>query len=547
MFSANLIQDLSDTISYNANIFFRENDTDSFNGDGSEFAVCDFAGGSQLIEGIEDDDLEELGLDDDDLCEGQFANPDALEDFLNVTAAAMFSDDEFNLDSFDDDELSGTGLLSDEAINNISSRFQESSGADFQWTIGNDLFGHSNQFIFGVSYFKGESDFDSVLELANLDPITRLTTGLGTGTFVDEEATSIITTTETESAYFTNTFDISEDLALTLSARMNNTDVELKDQSGVRPELNGKHDYFRINPAIGLNWALGESETVYVSYSESSRAPTPIELACNEGVFDVAVAFAIAAGEDPADVELECRLPNAFLADPPLDQVVAKRLELGLRGSANNFNYSASVFRTTNHDDILFQTTGRATGLFANVDKTRREGFDVSLSGNLQNLDWYAAYSFIRATFEDSFQVLSPNHDFADDEGEISVRSGDIMPGIPENQFKLGADYHLSDRFSIGFNLINNSDQYLRGDESNQLDTVDGYTTLGLRARYQVSDSLEVYARVTNALDKEYENFGLLGEEPGEVEVPIIEDFTVPVFLGPGAPRAGFVGIRYKF
>jgi hypothetical protein len=47
-------------------------------------------------------------------------------------------------------------------------------------------------------------------------------------------------------------------------------------------------------------------------------------------------------------------------------------------------------------------------------------------------------------------------------------------------------------------------------------------------------------------LDKEYESFGLLGEEPGELEVPVIEELTNPVFLGPGAPRAGFIGIRYS-
>ena len=30
--------------------------------------------------------------------------------------------------------------------------------------------------------------------------------------------------------------------------------------------------------------------------------------------------------------EFECRLPNAFLADPPLDDVVARSFELGSRG-----------------------------------------------------------------------------------------------------------------------------------------------------------------------------------------------------------------------
>ncbi|WP_245619818.1 TonB-dependent receptor [Methylomicrobium agile] len=49
---------------------------------------------------------------------------------------------------------------------------------------------------------------------------------------------------------------------------------------------------------------------MYGSYGESSRVPTPMELSC----------------ADPND---PCRLPNAFVSDPPLDQVVAKTWEGG--------------------------------------------------------------------------------------------------------------------------------------------------------------------------------------------------------------------------
>ena len=156
--------------------FYRKNKTNSFNGDGSEFAVCSLGGMPQLLDGIEGDDLEELGLDDDDICENQFADSDALEAFLNQTAAMMGSDDEFNLENFADD-LSGTGVLSDQAINNLSDRSQESIGADFQWTVRGNFLGYDSQVIAGGAYYRGESNFDAVLELANLDPISRLTLG----------------------------------------------------------------------------------------------------------------------------------------------------------------------------------------------------------------------------------------------------------------------------------------------------------------------------------------------------------------------------------
>ncbi len=538
--------DVTANISFGGNMFYRKNKTDSFNGDGSEFAVCSLGGTPQLLEEIEGDDLEELGLIDDDICNNQFANSDALEVFLNQTASMLNLDAEFNLENFADD-ISGSGILSDEGINNLSDRAQESTGADFQWTIRGNFLGYSSQIIAGGAYYRGESNFNSILELAQIDPISRLTLGLGTGTFVDSEATSINTKTESSSLYITNTMDLSSTLALTLSARGNYTNVVLRDRSGARPELNGDHDFPRVNPSLGLTWQASDSHTLYTSYSESSRTPTPIELACNEGVFDLAVAFAIEAGEDPGDVDLECRLPNAFLADPPLDDVIAKSFELGSRGFIKDIAYSLGLFHTVNKDDILFQTTGRSTGLFANVDKTRRAGIESSLQGRWRTFSWLAAYSYIDATFEDNFQALSPNHEFADDEGEITVSAGDRIPGIPQHQFKISSDYRFANGLSIGLDVLSNGGQVLRGDESNQLDEVSGYATVGMRARYSINEKLEVFAKVDNLLDRDYESFGLLGEEPGELEVPIIEDFTNPVFLGAGAPRAAFLGIRYNF
>ena len=546
MFTADFQHAFSTSVSFSANAYYRQNKTQSINGDGSEFAVCNFGGLPTLLEGLEEDDLDELGFDDDDVCDNQFNSAADLESFLNVAATAA-NEELFDLNPFESDELSGNGSLSDEAINNLSNRTQESNGVDLQWTLLGNFFGYNGQLIVGGSYFNGESTFNSALELSEIDPLTRLTTGLGTGVFVREEATSINTETETASLYLTNTVDLRDDLALTISARGNRTDVVLRDLSGRRPELNGNHRFTRLNPSVGLTWQMNKDHNLYGSYSESSRAPTPIELACNEGVFDLAVKFAIERGEDPEDVNFECRLPNAFLADPPLDDVVAESFEFGSRGYIKGLEYSAGIYYTTNRDDILFQTTGRSTGLFANVDKTRRTGFESQLDGKWKNLSWITSYSYVRATFESEFTALSPNHDFADGEGEISIESGDRIPGIPQHQLKLLTDYQITPEFSIGLDFISNSDQPIRGDESNQLENVDGYLVSTLRARYAFRNNVEAFLRVDNLFDNEFETFGLLGEEPGELEVPIIEDLTIPRFLGAAAPRSAFIGLRIKF
>ncbi len=101
------------------------------------------------------------------------------------------------------------------------------------------------------------------------------------------------------------------DVALTVSGRYNRTHVVLEDQ--IDDDLNGDHTFQRFNPAVGLTWRIGAA-TFYAGYSEASRAPSPVELTC-------------------ADEDDPCRLPNAFVADPPLEQVVAKTFEAGVRGA----------------------------------------------------------------------------------------------------------------------------------------------------------------------------------------------------------------------
>lgn len=543
---------ISSSIELSGNVFKRDNTTSSFNGDSSEFESCRYAGGEQSLfeeaDDTEDALSENLGINLDDICMGgqsNIRNFQDLEDLIEKSAVVAGLDpDQFELEDISGD-LSGTGIITGEAISNRSRREQTSTGFNSQMTFNAELLSRNNLLILGFAYLDGKSDFDASLELSELNSFTRSTQGLGVGTFYDEAATNIDTRTETVSWFFTDTLDITDKLSLTLSGRYNDADITLRDRSGESPELNGDHNFSRFNPAAGLSYSLYNEMTVYGSYGESNRMPTPLELACNEGVFELAQKFALAAGDDPDDIEFECRLPNAFLADPPLDDVVTTSYEVGMRGTFQGVSYQLGVFHTTNRDDIIFQTTGRSTGLFANVDKTLRRGFESALQGKSGKLDWYSSYSYIESTFEDNFMVLSPNHPSANDLGELSVERGDRIPGLPEHMFKLGGDYKIIESINAGLELVYNSNQVVRGDESNDLDTVDSFTLVNLRASYTASSKFLIFARVTNLFDEDYENFGLLGEDPSEV-VPGLTD-TRPLFLGAGAPRGGWIGFRYRF
>ena len=544
-FTLNGEHQLVDDVKLATTGYYRDIKTSSFNGDSAELLACELGGGDFLLEGLQEDALEQLGLDDDDICANNAlgaADPAALEVALNALLAA--GDEPFNLDDLTP-TLTGTRVIGDDAINNTSSRNQQTYGLDVQGAFERPLFGRDNHIVLGAAYSRGEARFVSVTELSDIDPNSRSSAGLGLGSFLSRDASNVVTSTGTWSVYGLDSFDFNSRLTVTAGGRFNSTAVKISDRSALRPELNGSHNFARFNPTVGATFELAKGNSAYANYSESSRAPTPIELSCNDQIFERVRAAAIARGDDPDDVEFECRLPNAFLADPPLDQVVAKSVEVGVRGTLGIVQHRLGYFRTVNHDDIIFQTTGRGTGLFANVDKTRREGFESAFALSVASFNYTLSYSYIHATFEDNLKVRSPNHPFADAEGELAVSKGDRLPGIPDHQFKFSADYQTPWRWVLGLDVLYNAGQFLRGDESNQLDKIDEYALLNLRASYAINQRFEMFTRVSNLFDADYENFGLLGEEPSEV-LPGLADQR-PIFVGAGAPRAAWVGVRLKF
>ena len=503
-------RDISQAARLSGNVFYRRLDTDTFNGDGTIFDECQFADGEFLVEEHFAD------VNGDGKCSA--AADQDITQVLDSNGGPIPAE-------LDDSELN--------AINNVGRRKQESYGGSAQLSLESQLLGSENDVTLGVAYSNGRTRFDSALEVASLLE-NRATTR--TGIFAQEFATAVGSEVRSASVYFLDMLQLSDNVAATISGRYDDTRIELSDRSGANPQLDGNHDYSRFNPAVGITFRLAPAMTLYGSYGESTRAPSPVELAC--------------ASEDAP-----CNLPNAFLADPPLEQVVAKSAEIGLRReSSEGLRWHVGGFYTRNHNDILFQTTGGPqanVGFFANVGDTLRTGIELSVSQRLQRLRWSVEYSYLDATFDDDFVVNSPNHPiFAEDpespaiagEDKLLVTSGSSIPGIPHHQANLGLDYSFSDRFELGADVVVRSGVYLRGDEANLLHRTDGYSILNLRAAWNLSDNVILFARVENVFDEKYETFGVLGE-PGEV----FAEFTDPRFLGVGPPRGAWVGARVKW
>lgn len=504
----------SDTLQLAGNLYVRSNTTDTLNGDDSDYEECELNGeetlceeeeGAEEEEGMEEEEeagepVEFVGYDDDDTLEGIAA--------------------QLGLD-IDPDDVDGTL--------NTSRTQQDSMGLALQLSSSEPLNDMDNLLTVGVSYDVSNIEFRSRTQFALLRNETASDDrGVeGIGLYDSESEVQLETRTRNFGLFVSDTLSVTEDLSVTVGARYNRTRIIMDDQlEEGEGSLNGDHTFVRVNPMVGAAYDLGDMN-VYASYSEASRAPSPAELSC-------------------ADEDDPCKLPNGFVADPPLEQVVTKSFEAGIRSNSNQqLRWTAGVFRSTNHDDIIFQQAGGlpSEGYFSNVGKTRRQGVELGLVSEFDSVRFGASYTWMKATFETPYVSFSPNNPLG---GNRQVEAGDSIPGLPDHNLKLAADWQVMDQVSIGSDLQYRSSQYFRGDEANENEQLPGYAIVNMRAAWTPSDRFELYGRVLNVFDKEYETFGVYGEAD-EVLAGVYTDFEDDSFVGPGAPRTFKAGLKISF
>ena len=344
--------------------------------------------------------------------------------------------------------------------------------------------------------------------------------------------------------YGTDTFYPNDNLAVTVGARFNIARIVLDDEFQTqitvprRGELNGSHRFSRLNPSAGFTYNFDEFDTtLFANYAEANRAPSPVELSC-------------------ADPTVPCRVPNAFTADPPLKQVVSRGAEVGVRGHLDRhqvggitpLDWSISGFASQNRNDIIFVSAGAGlgSGYFQNVGDTRRIGGELSLTGRISRVNWNANYNFLESTFQNAFLAFSQNHPSAVNK-QIAVERGDEIPGTPQHMLKLGLNHEPLRDWLLGLNLISQTGVYARGDEGNILERTSGHTVVNFHSKYAFNEWAEVFALVDNVFDTKYETFAQLGETGNEVpitELPL--GTTNPNFRSPGQPFSAFVGVRIR-
>ena len=417
-------------------------------------------------------------------------------------------------------------------------------GASIQAVRSGPILGHGNVFAAGASVDRGRARFSADSTLGLIQSDLRIATnaavpGVGqvirTAGAIAYNPVVLRATNDAEGIYATDTFDVTERLFLTISARLNTVRVSMIDLTGTSPALDGRHRFQRFNPAVGLAWKALDGLTVYGGYAETNRAPTPLELACS----------------DPLR---PCLLENALVADPPLRQVVSRSWQAGLRGSRRGANarldWSLGVYRSDNDDDILALASAiQGRGSFANVARTRRRGVEAEVSYASARWLAYASASHVEATYRFTGVLPSPNSPYADAAGNVRVAPGDRIGGIPTGRFKAGGDLRLTPAVSLGLDALAVSDQRRVGDGAGLDARIPGYWTASAHAVWRLGHGLELFGRIDNLFDRRYATFGTYFDTTAldNLAASPLPAGADPRTDTPAPPRALTLGLRARW
>ncbi len=422
-------------------------------------------------------------------------------------------------------------------------------GAALQGVEKTPLFNLPNQFLLGASYDHGRVGYSTSSELGFFRP-SFVVAGFDDPFILAEPEDfaprNLTTQNDYVGVYFSDTMDLTDRFAMTVGGRYNFARITIQDNTGENPDLNGDHTYERFNPMVGATYKWHDGLTMYGGYAEANRAPTAAELAC-------------------ADPEEPCLIESFLTADPPLEQVVSHTYEFGFRGELASWGrdkrleWSAGLFHALNTSDIISvaaPTSGR--GFFQNAGDTLRQGVEIGGRYTEKHLMVYANYAFVDATFQTPLELPSPDNPLAVPCSDaptancVNVQSGDRLPGVPQNRWKTGFEYWITDEWKFGADLLAATSQFFYGDESNINAPLPGYVTVDINTSYDVTEHVQIYGLIDNLFDSRYGLFGTFfdldaGNEGAEADGLGDDFFTNPRTIVPAPPITAYGGVRVKY
>jgi outer membrane receptor protein involved in Fe transport len=189
---------------------------------------------------------------------------------------------------------------------------------------------------------------------------------------------------------------------------------------------------------------------------------------------------------------------------------------------------------------------------------------ELGVGQQTKELDWSLSYSYLQARYDSPACLVSESNSSAETslactgEGEIAVRRGDRLPGLPAHQLKFNVDWRVTPAWTVGAQYRAYSRQTVRGNENgahvpdgldfNGSGHLGGYALLDLTTSWRMNRRVELFAKVANVFNRRYASAGQLGRNGFDASGAVLppEAWRNEQFVAPGAPRGVWVGMRMQ-
>ena len=267
-----------------------------------------------------------------------------------------------------------------------------------------------------------------------------------------------------------------------------------------------KHDD-NLAYELSANWLYSDTGKTYVRY-EKGFTSAPPSLLTN-------------------------KLPSGDYVLNDLEAETYDNFEIGLSDYIGITSINASIFYTVTKDEItqdMYKGMPPKWVYNYNLGKTERIGFELKTEQYFDKLTLSQSYSYINTEIKDGKRAERDN-ETGEKTGKTIDYSGKHIANVPEHKLNLGANYAITDKLSVGGDVIYMSGIYVNN--QNQGGKVNSHTVVNVRARYAFENGLDVYAGVNNLFDKKYYE-----------DVDYVDgDFQ----YDPAAERNYYVGFKYTF
>ena len=337
-------------------------------------------------------------------------------------------------------------------------------------------------------------------------PLDFTTTGWSADTFIKGEKFYDDTTQYTSlSPYFQHKRSISENLDLSIGARYDYAKYEFDnhlttfgDIGHSKLSLTDREDDFNhFSPKASLNYHLGGNSSVYLRYANSFRLPTA------SSIYHLTT-------KDSSEAKA-------------VDPEVSDTYEVGYKVNLSAMTFDFAIYYMDVDDGIVQAYNDAGQRYLTNASRVTHKGLEGAMTWVInEQLNLSTAYSRAK-------------HEFDQDE----KYSGNEMAMAPDYIANIRLRYTPVFLSGLSSMLeIQSLGEYWLDDANSQDDNGNdrlyrGYTTVNLKARYQVSKQLALHARLLNVSDKEYAQG--VSYRYGKTQ------------YSPGAPRTFYLGLNYQW